>query len=381
MKWLVKKTVSYIRRTDRIMWALCFALSCLGLLLLWGVLSTDYTTLLGISRRNLAMQGLGLALGAVGAIVISLIDYKDLIKLWKLHATVCYLLVALTFFIGVGTPERPDDKRWLVIPVINMQLQPIELLRISFILLYAYHIYLVHDRINQPLNVLGLIIHGAAPVLLAHFQGDDGSALILAAVAVCMLFNAGIGWRYVLAGVPTLAAGTFLAWRYVLDDFQKRRLQVLFDPTYQDIQGDYYQQYRALVAISRGDSGGRGIFGVAHTYVPEMHNDFVFSFLGECMGFVGCLFAIGLMVALWIKILMSAGKARDMQGKMICTGVFAMFSVQAIINIGMNLAVLPVIGNPLPFLSYGGTSLLTSFLGVGIVLSVYMHSTKGMFSD
>jgi rod shape determining protein RodA len=111
-----------------------------------------------------------------------------------------------------------------------------------------------------------------------------------------------------------------------------------------------------------------------------MHTDFIFSFLGESMGFVGCLFAVAVMVALWLKILASSARARDIQGKMICVGVFAMLSVQAIINIGMNIGVLPVIGNPLPFMSYGGSSMLTSFLGMGLVLSVSMHSSKTMFS-
>jgi rod shape determining protein RodA len=172
----------------------------------------------------------------------------------------------------------------------------------------------------------------------------------------------------------------YLAWHYVLDDFQKRRFLVLYNPTYEDIRGDFYQQYHALIAFSRGSSGGAGIFGAEHTYVPAMHTDFIFSFLGESMGFVGCLFVVAIMVALWLKILASSARARDIQGKMICIGVFAMLAVQAIINIGMNIGVLPVIGNPLPFMSYGGSSMLTSFLGMGLVLSVSMHSSKTMFS-
>ena len=381
MKRVMRGIVGYFRRTDRVLWALCYVLAGLGLLLLFGLINTEYADLLDIRRRNLAIQGVGVLLGTVCAVILSLIDYKDLIKLWRLHAALAYLLVALTFFVGVGTPERPEDRRWLVIPGFPMQLQPIEFLRISFILVYALHIFQVHDQINKPLNILGLLIHGAAPVLLAHFQGDSGSALIFAVMVVFMLFGAGISWRYVIAGVVFAGASLPLAWRYVLDDFQRRRFQILYDPTYEDIRGDFYQQYHALIAFSRGGNGGSGIFGGEYTYVPNMHNDFIFSFLGESMGFVGCLFAVVVMAALWLKILGSSIRARDIQGKVICTGVFAMLSVQAIINIGMNIAVLPVIGNPLPFMSYGGSSMLTSFLGLGLVLSVSMHSSKTMFSD
>jgi rod shape determining protein RodA len=379
MKRIMNSIVSYLRRTDRVLWTFCYVLAALGILLLFGLLNSEYTELLELRRRHLAVQGVGVLLGTLCAVILSLIDYKDLIKLWRLHATLAYALVLLTFFIGVGTPDRPEDRRWLEIPGVT-QLQPIELLRISFILVYALHIFLVHDRINQPLNLLGLLVHGAAPVLLAHFQGDDGSALIFAVMVVFMLFGAGISWKYVIAGVALLPPSLYLAWNYVLDDFQKRRFQVLYNPTYEDIRGDFYQQYHALIAFSRGSSGGSGIFGAEHTYVPAMHTDFLFSFLGESMGFVGCLFTVAVMVALWLKILGCSAKARDMQGKMICIGVFAMLSVQAIINIGMNIAVLPVIGNPLPFMSYGGTSMLTSFLGMGLVLSVSMHSSKTMFS-
>lgn len=377
----MKYIVSYIRQTDRMIWMLCFLLSGVSLVLLMGILDSGYADYLDISRRNVFIQGISACIGVSCAALISLIDYEDLAKMWKLHVPVCYALLLLTFFIGTGAAERPDDKRWLQVPGINISFQPAELLRISFILAFAYHVFLVREHINHPLYLAGLLAHGITPAVLLHFQGDDGSALIFAVIMVCMLFSAGISWKYVFGALAATLVSLPVIWNFILNEFQRQRILALYYRSAEDVQGYFYQQYWALVAFAFGGRGGRGIFDVPHTYVPEMHNDFIFSFLGECMGFVGCLFVIGVMVALWLKILICAGRARDMFGQMICIGVFAMLSFQSVINIGMNISVLPVIGNTLPFLSYGGSSVATSYFGIGLVLSVSMHSSKSIFSD
>ena len=167
----------------------------------------------------------------------------------------------------------------------------------------------------------------------------------------------------------------------ILNNFQKQRIAALYDPAIKDVQGFFYQQHRASVALASGGVGGKGIWSISHTYVPEMHNDFIFSYLGECFGFIGLLLLFITLLFLWIRIISIASKARDVLGKMICIGVFAMLAFQAVLNIGMNISLLPVIGNPLPFISCGGSSTLTSYFGIGLVLSVNMHSNKSMFRE
>ena len=383
MRLFASAVLSYIRRTDILIWLVCFVLSCLSLLLLFGIIRTGHAYLLGISMRNIFVQALSVVIGTCGAIVISLIDYKDLARLWKLHVPVCYILLILTFFIGVGAAYRPDDRRWLVVPGVGLSLQPAELLRVSFILAYAYHIYKVQQkqRINHPLHLAGLLAHGAIPVVLIHLQGDAGSALVFATIVVCMLFAAGLSWKYIVSATVLAGISLPLMWTVVLNDFHRQRIMAMFDVAARDIQGNFFQQHWALTALALGGRGGRGFFGADHVYVPEMHNDFIFAFLGESAGFVGAMLAIMVMGILWLAILRCAGKAKDMLGYMICIGVFAMLAFQAMINIGMNIGVLPVIGNTLPFISYGGSSMLTSYLGVGLVLSVGMHSSKAMFGE
>lgn len=281
--------------------------------------------------------------------------------------------------MGVGTADRQGDRSWIEVPFTTMTIQPAEFLKISFILAFAYHLNKVKENINQPSNLIPLCLHGAIPVLLIHFQGDDGTALVFACIFVAMMFAAGLSFRYIAAALGAAALAFPLLWFFVLADYQKQRFLILFNPDLADPQGDYYQQYWAKLAIGSGKVWGKGIFSPDHRYIPEVHNDFIMAFIGESLGFVGSLAVLAVLVALLFKILFNSRRAEDFQGQMICVGVFAMFSAQAIINISMCLSMFPVIGITLPFLSYGGSSVLASYLGLGLALSVYMRTPKSIF--
>jgi len=380
MKTFFSHVSEYIRNTDRWTWLLCLVLSGTSLIMIAGILQSGYAELLNINTRTFQVQCVAIAFGIICAIVLSRIDYLSLIRLWKLHVPFSYLFVFLTFVIGTGVPERVNDKRWIKVPFAGITIQPAELLKISFILILAYHLYKVHDRINQPLTVLGLCLHGAIPVVLIHFQGDDGTAMLFASIFLCMLFLAGISWKYIVAAVVWLIALLPVAWFFLLNNFQKSRIITLLNQSTADPLGEYYQQYRAKYAIASGGIRGKGIFVDSHIYVPEMHNDFIFAFLCESLGFMGGLAIICIIIALSFKILANGRLAQNLQGQMICAGVFAMIFFQSAVNIAMCLSLLPVIGNTLPFLSYGGSSVLTNYLGIGLALSVYMHSPKTLFS-
>lgn len=379
MKKVIDRVLGYIKNTDLTIWILCLALSAFSLVLLAGILDTGYENYLGISLRNLFVQGGAIAIGVFIAVIVSLIDYTILAKLWKIYIPICYILLILTFFVGVGAAERPDDKRWLVVPFLDVNFQPAELLRIAFILVFAYHVFHVHEHINEPSCLAGVLFHGAIPVIIVHFQGDDGSALIFLAIICFILFSAGISWKYIAAAAVLVTGSIPILWNFVVSDFQKQRVLAIYNPSAYDMRDILYQQYRAVVAIGSGGSGGTGLFGIQHMYIPEMHNDFIFSFLAECFGYVGSLITIIVMIVLFLKILHCSQRSKDLLGQLICIGVFGMLAFQSAINIGMNLSLLPVIGNTLPFLSYGGSSMFTSFLGIGLVQSVYLHSPSSIF--
>ena len=363
----------YIRATDRYLWAIALTLSGISVLLLLGLLNTGYAT-----RTQLATQLIAACMGITAAIILSNLDYHVLAGLWKLYMPACLLLVLLTFTpLGV---VRGDDQAWLSIPVINYTIQPSEFLKLAFIFTFSLHLERVRGEVNKIPNLVKLCIHGAIPVLLIHLQGDDGSAMIFLFIFVCMLFAAGLDIKYILwaAGAAVLVAP--LVWFFVLTEDQKERFLIFTNPA-SDPTGKGWQQYQGLLAIGSGGVSGTGIFSGQHVYVGEARNDFIFTFLAESLGFLGCLGLIALFMALCIKILWNSTRAEDPLGQFLCVGVFAMIAFQVIINLGMCLSVLPVIGVTLPLLSSGGTSVLTVYISLGIVLSVYHRSRINMFID
>lgn len=376
MKKFFRSISSYIRQTDKWLWFLCLSLSAFSVVLICGI---AYSGLVDIGLRKILVQIGATGLGGIAAIILSKLDYHEMARLWKLHAPLAYLLVILTFFFGVGAELRPDDKSWFVLPG-GFTFQPTEILKISFIITLAYHLHILREQLNRPHNILAVCAHGAAPILLVHLQGDDGTALVFAVIFAGMVFAAGINWKYIAGAIAAAIAAFPFIWFFILSDFQRQRFLILLQPHAADPQGDYYQQYWANLAIGSGKVWGKGIFSGSHRYVPEMHNDFIFSFIGESLGFVGSLAVVLVITLLCVRVLSDAQMAQDLQGKLICVGVFSMISFQVVVNIGMCLSLLPVIGITLPFLSSGGSSVLASYMGIGLVLSVYMHTLKNLFS-
>lgn len=370
----------YIKETDRLLLAVCIALSCLSVALIGGLV---YAGALG-TDRPLKMQLAASLVGLAAAIVISKIDYHTMAELWKLHQPVAYGLVLLTFTsLGVQVSEYIDDRNWLDIPGLP-QFQPSELLKISFILTFAYHLSKVKDELNDWKTLILVCLHGITPVLLIHLQGDDGTAVIMLVIVAGMMFAAGLSWKYILplfAAVPPVLA---VLWIFLLDNDKKGRILALVSPdslSAADRSKYLWQQMKGEIAIGNGGVWGNGIFSEngQFQFVPEVHNDFIFSYIGESLGFIGCIGVLILLLLLCISMIRNAKNASDDLGRYICVGVFSMFAAQIAINIGMNLSMFPVIGITLPFLSAGGTSVATLYLSIGVVLSVHVNSRANLF--
>ena len=384
----------YSRATDWVYLALCVGCSVLSVLTLisigtynLGGFDTDMGSITGLGGyRGALVQAIASLLGVVCAILLSCIDYRAMVDAWPFHVAGAWGLVALTFLkvnlgpISLGyAPGSTDNYSW--IRVGPLSLQPTELAKISFILTFAMHLDMVKNEINEPKTKL--LAHMAVPVLLVHNQGDDGTAIVFACIGCMMMFVAGLSWRYiagaVCAGITALAVAVGFFPDKIFKNYQYQRIMALFhmdDPAYADIT---LQQNKGLISIGAGRIFGRGMFNEYHNYVPKAENDFIFSYIAESIGFVGCVLVLGALFAIAIKTLTTGLRSQDKLGTYICTGVFAAMAWQVIINLGMNLAVLPVIGVTLPFFSGGGTSALMMYLCVGLVLSVYMHNKKSLF--
>ncbi len=360
----------YIRETDKVLLLLCFIASVFSVLCLMGIANTFSSI-----TRPMKMQALASILGIGIALIISSIDYHTLAGLWKIHMPLAIVLVLATFIFGMQRAGA-DDRAWLILPG-GLSFQPSEILKLSFILTFALHLSLVHAHINKLTTLALLCLHGAVPVLLIHIQGDDGTAMVFAFIFICMLFAAGLSWKYIAAAVGVLAVFAPIAWFKILNYDQKQRILVLFNPGSNDAVET--QQLLGRIAIGSGKIFGVGLFSGEHQYVPEMYNDFIFSFIGNALGFLGCMGTIFLLIFIAVRMLMTGMKSQDALGRFICVGIFAIIAFQTIINVGMNLSLLPVIGIPLPFISGGGTAAVMTYAGVGLVLSVYRFNRKQLF--
>ncbi len=363
---IITKIADFIRETDKLLFLLCVFATSFGCLAVYS--ATRYLDTL----RPLLVQMIGMFVGVAAAIIISTIDFERFIKRWYLFIGIGVIPVILTFFIG-WAPEGTDDKAWLDLKFTTFQ--PSELLKICFIITFATHLSRVKSTINKPKTLIPICLHGAFPVLLIHFQGDDGTALVFAVMVLCMMWAAGISWKYFVLAFSTIAVCSPIIYFIIMNDEQRARLMNMFNIE-SDIMGATYQQYRGRMALANGGFSGQGLFRGSLTQsggVPEGQNDFIFVSIGEELGFLGCMLVLLLLGFICFRAVNIARKCTKQSGKIICVGFFAMIFAQIIINVGMCIALMPVIGVTLPFFSAGGTSLICVYLGVGLVLSVYKH--------
>lgn len=369
MKTVLKWLGGYLKRMDKILLLICVSITAFDIFLVNSLCVNGF-----IREDLLNTQILAAVLGIGSAIVIGMIDYKIMLKFWYIIGGAA-LILQLLLYTPLGT-RRDDDLAWLNLGFTTIQ--PSEVLKFAFIITLAAHIAKVGDKLNHPLQLGLLCLHAMVPFGLVLQQGDAGSALVFLFIFLCMLFSAGVSWIYILAAVVATPVVGYVAWNYVMGEHHRARILVLFDEEMQqaEILNLYNQQYFGKVALGSGQLTGLGFEADSYTYVPEIYNDFIFSYIGMTMGFIGCMAVVIALAVLCIKLLSNASASKDIAGRLICVGVFAMFLFHSIINIGMVLSVIPVIGIPLPFLSTGGTSMIIMHASIGLVISVSAHKEK-----
>lgn len=378
MSKIFTAVMRYIKQTDRTLIFFSLGAALYGLLLV-------YSATLYMSTLSLVItQSIAIVIGFVAMIVISKIDYHTITSFWKIIAGFCVFLLLITLLFGTG-PSGSEDKSWLIIG--GRSIQPAEFIKVAFIVTFAKHYDMLKDELSSPKNVLYLCLHGAIPIGIIILQKDMGMALVFVFMFVCMLFATNIQMRYFAGGGIALLIAAPIVWNKVFGDTQRNRILALFDPTNVKYAKHMYQQNQAITALASGKIWGYGLFNGPKTQssatsaLSERQNDMIFAAAGEELGLIGCLAIILILSVILIRCIIDARHAKDSMGSMICIGAFSMFSIQIIVNIGMVLRILPVVGLTLPFFSSGGSSALSSFLAVGLVLSVYMHRKDLMFAD
>ena len=328
-------------------------------------------------------QIMGVVLGLAAMVVISLIDYKWVLGLyWPLYGLNLVMLIAVPIF---GT-EANGAKRWLNLGF--TQFQPSDLTKILMILFFARFLMDRKEKINSPKTLLQAFALILPSLILIYEQPNLSTTICIAALFCALIFLGGLTYRYILPAiaiiVPTVVILLAIAVQPnqpFLEDYQQERILAWLDPEEYADDGAY-QQLNSVMAIGSGQLSGKGYNNDETTsvkngnFVSEPQTDFIFAIIGEELGFVGCCVVIFLLLLIVIDCILIGLKAKDTGGRIICGGVASLIGIQSFINIGVATMVLPNTGLSLPFVSYGLTSLVCFFMGIGFVLNVGLQPNK-----
>ncbi|MED9970751.1 MAG: FtsW/RodA/SpoVE family cell cycle protein [Ruminococcus sp.] len=364
----------FFRRTDILLWLLTISAVIYSFLLISSMQRAgDYNFL----RPQIA----AVLLGTAAALLIANADYRFFLKKWYISALIGILLSVLVFLFGINI-SGTDDTAWLQLPG-GFTVQPSEFMKICFIITFSKHLTYLNEKkmIHSFFGVLTLLVHALIPMILIHFQGDDGTVLIFVFIFLIMTYIAGVQLRYfVMLGIALLV-GIPIIWNFVLNDEHRNRFLALFDIDGNAMTNYGWQQFQGKISMASGGLSGTGLYNgsrVEYGIVPEQENDFIFTVAGEELGFIGCIILMAILFGIIVRLIIDAKKANNSDGRYICTGVFATIAAQTIINLGMVLGFLPVIGITLPLFSAGGTSALSTLICIGLVQSVCNHNDDDM---
>ena len=324
----------------------------------------------------------GMILGVFVMLFISFFDYNFILKF---HWLIYGLNIALLILVEVFGDSANNAQRWLMIPFIDIKFQPSELAKILLILFYAKFIMDNKENLNTLKNIL-IMLALLAPVLILVIKQPDLSTTILLGVVFCMLIYIGGLSRKIIMGVlavtiPAAAVFLFLVLQpdqHLIKDYQQRRILAWLDPEEYALT-DAWQTENSITAIGSGKLTGKGLDNnevssvINGNYISEAQTDFIFAVIGEEMGFIGCASVIILLMVIAGVCFYMGIKAGDTAGELICFGVGTIVGVQRFLNISVTTGLTPNTGVPLPFVSYGLTSLVSLYIGMGFVLSVGLH--------
>lgn len=319
----------------------------------------------GVLWRQLAWLGLG----AVALLAVASIDYRRIVR----AAPVLYLagMMGLAAVLVVGRTVS-GARRWIGVGPFTAQ--PSETFKVAFVLLAVWVLTSRLARTNGA-TALGVILAALAiPFALIVKQPDLGTALVLLPVLLALLLGAGLPMRLVGGLLAGGCAVMPAAW-FALKDYQRERIMVYLDPV-RDPLGSAYNVIQARIAIGSGQLLGKGVAGATQSrlsFLPERHTDFIFAVFAEMWGFVGCVLLLACYAVLLSRGFDIAASAREPVGRLVALGATALLATQILINLGMVTGLLPVVGVPLPLMSYGGSSMLVTLMTLGLLLSVRMR--------
>jgi len=343
---------------------LILLVGCIGIATIYS--ATDGNWNLGAKQHFVRLM--------VGMLFMLLIALTD-IRVWYAMAypgfVIALLLLISVEFAGVSVN---GSQRWLDLGFVRIQ--PSELMKLAAVLALArfYH-DLPHWRVSKPVGILGALVIVFIPVALILRQPDLGTSIMLAATGITLIFLAGINWRVIISSMTMAALAIPLFFIFGLKDYQRARILTFLDPE-RDPTGASYHIIQSKIALGSGGIGGKGFMQGTQAslkYVPENRTDFIFTVIGEEFGLIGGLSTIALYILIIGVCFWLAGKTKQMFSRLLIMGLIVTFSLYVLINLAMVMGLAPVVGVPLPLISYGGTVMMTVLAGFGIILSAHLY--------
>ena len=372
MRDYLQEIKRFFRKGDMVLLMLMLATSAFGCLVMASATNAEK---FGSSTRYIAIQIIATLIGMVAYILVSSLDVDALSE----HRTIfaALNLVPILLLIPFGTDNNTGNFSWLPIPVIGIHIQPAEFCKILYIIIMASVMNSHQNRLSRPISVIHMLWHllliGGLNFIISK---DLGVTLIFICIFIGMVWSGGVHLFWLLGGLGAVIAVSPFIWNNFLSEEQQNRILVLFIPEVIDPTGldELWHTTQSHKSLTGGGMLGQGLFNGNRTQGGQLfaqHTDFIFSSIGEEMGFVGCMLVVVLMVLLVARCVWVGRSSKDYMRRMICFGAASAMITQVILNIGMCLGITPVIGLTLPLISYGGSSIIATYTMLGLVSGVH----------
>ncbi|MGX4600918.1 rod shape-determining protein RodA [Faecalimicrobium sp. JNUCC 81] len=365
-----KSTIKLIKQLDWKLILTVLAIFVFGLVILVSATHAQDTG----NYKQVFVQGMAFALG-IGVIAIMLFfDYNFLGKYYKALYIISLVLLFIVLIPGIGA-ERGGARSWINLGPLDFQTS--ELAKLTFILSYAKIVESRKGKLNTIKDIIPVAVYALPFIGLLFAQPDLGTAIVFSCIIAGMLFTAGLDIKLIKRGIIIALVSLPIMYLFMAPH-QKDRIEAFLNPEDPTLKGNY-QVMQSMIAIGSGGPTGKGLYNGSQSqegFLPVQESDFVFAVIGEELGAVGMASVIALYAIFLTRMIYIAREAKDFYGTLIVIGVMSMFGYQIIQNIGMTVALIPVTGVTLPFISYGGSSLLTSLANLGLVLNVCMRRKK-----
>lgn len=381
MKFLISPLREFFRKGDCVLLSLCLLASSFGLLLIYSATRWDG------NNKAFLVQFIGICLGVAVYILLTFVDFQLFTeKNWRF-----LFAFGVIFILLLVTPlgkEVGGNRNWIaldrIIPGFPMNIQPNEIVKIPFILLLSFQIFSIQAREHDISSIPSILQIGGHTVfmlgLIAAICGDMGMCVIYIMIFISIAWASGVKLRWFLLVGGSIVLTAVIVWLFILPetsywtDYRIMRFRVVFDHSL-DPQGKGFQQNRSILAIASGRLFGQGFLHGLQTQAPNSdalparHTDFIFSVCGEEFGLIGCILLLFILALIILRCIWVSNHANSPFNAYVCMGMAGMLLAQIVLNVGMCLFILPVMGLTLPFISYGGSSIITLFASMGLVSS------------